>query len=88
MVFDRATRVRLPFNSSHQDVQREFDRLLAPGALQRRHRYYARHAGRRRLHPARRPADARRAIVILTDDQTEFDRDDEAVSRAWRAPMR
>jgi Mg-chelatase subunit ChlD len=28
MVFDRYTRVRLPFNSSRQDVQREFDRLL------------------------------------------------------------
>src|SRR5208337_1251540 len=26
--------------------------------------------------------DARRAIVILTDDQTEFDRDDVAVERA------
>src|ERR1039458_5463086 len=28
MVFDRYTRVRLAFSSSHQNVQREFDRLL------------------------------------------------------------
>ncbi len=82
MVFDRATRVRLPFRSNRQDVQAEFDRLL------RQERFnggtditramldaadYIRREGRR---------DARRAIVILTDDQTEFDRDEEAVSRA------
>jgi VWFA-related protein len=82
MVFDRYTRVRLPFNSSPQEVQREFDRLL------RQERFnggtditramldaadYIRREGRR---------DARRAIVILTDDQTEFDRDDVAVGRA------
>ena len=82
MVFDRNTRVRLPFNGNPQEVQREFDRLL------RQERFnggtditramldaadYIRHEGRR---------DARRAIVILTDDQTEFDRDDIAVGRA------
>jgi VWFA-related protein len=82
MVFDRSTRVRLGFSSSRQEVQREFDRLL------RQERFnggtditramldaadYVRREGRR---------DARRAIVILTDDQTEFDRDDVAVGRA------
>jgi VWFA-related protein len=82
MVFDRDTRVRLPFNSSPQEVQRAFDRLL------RDERFnggtditramldaadYIRREGRR---------DARRAIVILTDDQTEFDRDDIGVGRA------
>ncbi len=82
MVFDRATRVRLPFSSSRSDVQREFDRLL------RQERFnggtditramldaadYIRREGRR---------EARRAIVILTDDRTEFDRDDDAVSHA------
>jgi VWFA-related protein len=82
MVFDRSTRVRLPLSSSRQDVQREFDRLL------RQERFnggtditramldaadYIRSEGRR---------DARRAIVILTDDQTEFDRNDTGVSRA------
>ena len=76
-----------PLNSSRQDVQHEFDRLL------REERFnggtditramsdaadYIRREGRR---------DARRAIVILTDDQTEFDRDDEGVARAWRVLM-
>jgi VWFA-related protein len=82
MVFDRSTRVRLSFNSSRQEVQRGFDRLL------REERFnggtditramldaadYIRREGRR---------DARRAIVILTDDQTEFNRDDQGVGRA------
>lgn len=82
MVFDRYTRVRQPFNSSKQQVQRSFDRLL------REERFnggtditramldaadYIRQNGRR---------DARRAIVILTDDQTEFDRDEIGVGRA------
>jgi VWFA-related protein len=82
MVFDRYTRVRLGFNSSKQEVQRGFDRLL------REERFnggtditramldaadYVRQNGRR---------DARRAIVILTDDSTEFDRDEEGVGRA------
>jgi len=82
MVFDRDTRVRLAFSSNPQDVQREFDRLL------RQERFnggtditramldaadYIRRQGRR---------DARRAIVILTDDQTEFVRDDAAVGQA------
>src|SRR5580658_9720867 len=82
MVFDRDTRVRLSFSSNPQDVQREFDRLL------RQERFnggtditramldaadYIRRQGRR---------DARRAIVILTDDQTEFVRDDAAVGQA------
>jgi VWFA-related protein len=82
MVFDRATRVRLPFSGNHQDVQRAFDRLL------RDERFnggtditramldaadYIRREGRQ---------EARRAIIILTDDETEFDRDDAAVSRS------
>ncbi len=82
MVFDRSTRVRLAFNSSPQEVQKEFDRLL------RQERFnggtditramfdaadYIRREGRR---------EARRAIVILTDDRTEFDRDDAGVGRA------
>ena len=82
MVFDRSTRVRLPLSGNRQDVQHEFDRLL------HQERFnggtditramldaadYIRHEGRR---------EARRAIVILTDDQTEFDHDEYAVSRA------
>jgi VWFA-related protein len=82
MVFDRSTRVRLPFANSRQEVQRAFDRLLnqeqfnggtdiTRGMLDAAD--YIRREGRR---------DARRAIVILTDDQTEMQRDDVAVMRA------
>ena len=82
VVFDRTTRVRLPFSGSRQELQREFDHLV------RHERFnggtditramldaadYIRREGRR---------DARRAIVILTDDQTEFDRNEAAVSLA------
>jgi VWFA-related protein len=82
MVFDRVTRVRLAFNSSKQEVQRGFDRLLREErfnggtditrAMLDAADYIGQH-GRR---------DARRAIVILTDDSTEFDRDDIGVGRA------
>src|SRR5215471_8288190 len=82
MVFDRHTRVRLPFSSSRQDVQREFDRLLRQEGFNGgtditramvNAADYIRREGRR---------EARRAIVILTDDQTEFDRNDPVVGQA------
>jgi VWFA-related protein len=82
MVFDRTTRVRMPFRSSRSDVDKEFEALLrhetfhggtdiTRGLLDAAD--YIGRQGRR---------DARRAIVIVTDDQTERDRDEEAVSRA------
>jgi VWFA-related protein len=82
MVFDRSTRMRLPFSRSRQELQRGLDHLL------RQERFnggtditrgmldaagYLQREGR---------CEARRAIVILTDDQTEFDRDDAKVSLA------
>jgi len=81
MVFDRSTRLRLPFRNSRADVEREFERLLdqetfhggtdiTRGLLDATD--YVAREGRR---------DARRAIVILTDDQTERNRDVEGVSR-------
>jgi len=82
MVFDRVTRVRMPFRSSHDDVERELESLInqedfnggtdITHALYDAANYISRN-GRR---------DARRAIVILTDDQTERNRDLEGVSRA------
>jgi VWFA-related protein len=82
MVFDRYTRVRLAFNSSRQEVRRGFDNLLRQETFNGGTDItramldaadYIRREGRR---------DARRAIVILTDDQTELNRDDQAVGRA------
>ena len=83
MVFDRQSRLRLPFSPARsQQVQVEFRRLL------NQERFnggtditralldaatYVRRSGR---------AGVRRAVVILTDDQTEFNRDEPAVVRA------
>jgi hypothetical protein len=82
MVFDRSSRIRLRFRNSREDVEREFESLLnqetfnggtdiTRGILDAAD-YIVREA---------RP-NARRAIVILTDDQTERQRDVEGVSRA------
>src|SRR5689334_10001554 len=82
MVFDRYARLRLALRAQRQDVERELDRLLRDetfsggtditrGLLDAA--AYIGREGRR---------DARRAIVILTDDETERGRDEEGVSRA------
>jgi VWFA-related protein len=82
MVFDRAARLRLPFSESPQALHNELNRLLwqerfnggtdITRAMLAAAEYMNREARR----------DARRAIVILTDDQTEYDRDEAAVSIA------
>ncbi len=82
MVFDRSTRVRMRFRGSRSDVVREFETLLRQedfngGTDITRALYdaaaYVGREGRR---------EARRAIVILTDDQTERERDEAGVERA------
>jgi Mg-chelatase subunit ChlD len=77
MVFDRATRVRLSFSNS-QDAQRELERVVDQEAFDG-----ATDITRGLLDAASYMArDARRAIVILTDDQTERDRNDTGVLHA------
>lgn len=82
MVFDRSSRVRLPFRSNKDEVEREFESLLRSetfnggtditrGLLDAAS--YMRKSARK---------DARRAIVIMTDDQTEKDRSEERVGSA------
>ncbi len=82
MVFDRNTRLRMPFRKGRSNVEREMDSLLRQETFRggtdiTRGMYdaaaYVKREGRR---------DARRAIVILTDDETEFNRDDQGVLRA------
>jgi len=82
MVFDTSSRLRLPFRSSRAEVEREMDSLL-------RHETFARGTDitRGMLDAAQYVGregrrEARRAIVILTDDQTGRERDDEGVERA------
>ncbi|MBN9658539.1 MAG: VWA domain-containing protein [Acidobacteria bacterium] len=82
MVFDRSTRVRLPFRTNKADVEHEFESLLRSesfnggtditrGLLDAAN--YMRRSARK---------DARRAIVIMTDDQTERDRSEARVGTA------
>jgi VWFA-related protein len=82
MVFDRATRVRLPFRKSGDGVVRELENVLnqetfdggtdiTRGLMDAA--AYVERNGRR---------NARHAIVILTDDQTERGRDENGVLRA------
>ncbi|MBS1873326.1 MAG: VWA domain-containing protein [Acidobacteria bacterium] len=79
MVFDRQTRLRMPFRKGHEHLEREFENVLKlenfrGGTDITRGMYdaaaYIKRDGRK---------DARRAIVILTDDETELSRDDEGV---------
>jgi VWFA-related protein len=82
MVFDRGSRIRLPFRNSRADVQQELDYLLnaetfdggtdvTRGLLDAAE--YVGREGRR---------EARRAIVIVTDDETERGRDERRVLRS------
>lgn len=81
MVFDRNTRVRMRFKEGHDEIEREFDDLL------RHERFNGGTDIARALYDAVRfisregRREARRAIVIVTDDRTEFDRDDQGILR-------
>ena len=82
MVFDRVMRLRMPFRSSRQEVERELERMLRDESFHGGTditRALIAAASYVELHGRR---EARRAIVILTDDQTEFERDEAGVSRA------
>jgi hypothetical protein len=81
MVFDRSARIRLPFRNSPDAVRSEFESLLKSEsfhggtditrALIDAAKYVQKNARK----------DARRAIVILTDDMTEYERADDTVLR-------
>jgi VWFA-related protein len=84
MVFDRSARLRTPFRSAAAGG-REFDYLLRSesfdGGTDITRAMLA--AARTMQQQARK--DARRAIVMLTDDQTEFERNDELVVRSLQS---
>ncbi len=82
MVFDRSTRLRLPFRNNPREVARRLETIVSDEGFNGGTDITsalldaAQYVGREARH------SARRAIVILTDDQTERDRDEETVSRA------
>lgn len=81
MVFDRSTRVRMGFGAS-QEAEQELERLLYDETFRggtdiTLGMYDAADLLRREGRP-----EARKAIVIVTDDQTERGRDVDGVSRA------
>ncbi len=82
LVFDRRTRTSMPFKSNHDEIVRGFEQLLDRenfngGTDITRALFDASDYLKRNARP-----DARRAMVILTDDRTEFNRDDFGVGRS------
>jgi VWFA-related protein len=82
MVFDRATRVRLPFRDSRDDIDREFQNVLRQESFRGGTDITRGMLDAANYVESNARSDARRAIVILTDDETEFQRDDERVLNA------
>lgn len=82
MAFDTSTRIRLPFRSSHGEVTGELDRLVRSERFDGGTRIT--HALLNAADYVRREArpDARRAIVILTDDETQDEEDEARVEAA------
>jgi VWFA-related protein len=81
MVFDRASRVRMAFRSS-REAERELERVLQDETFRggtdiTLGMYDASDLLRREGRP-----EARKAIIIVTDDETERNRDVDGVSRA------
>ena len=82
MIFDTNTRVRLPFKSSHSDVTSELNRILRSERFNGGTRITkAMLDAAAYLQREARP-EARRAIVILTDDQTQDEEDEARVESA------
>lgn len=79
MTFGRSTRVRLPFRENKQEVQSALTRLLDQERFNSGTDIYRGMMDAIEYVENNARADARRAIVIVTDDQTELDRDDNAV---------
>ena len=83
MVFDRSSRTRLPFRSDRAAVERELDNMLRDETFRggtditRALLDAAAYVGREGR------SDARRAVVILTDDMTELEHDPARVERAF-----
>jgi hypothetical protein len=82
MVFDTSTRVRLPFRNSHSEVADELNHLLRSERFSRGTQITRAMLDAADYLQREARADARRAIVILTDDQTQDQEDETRVEGA------
>ncbi|MBV8807540.1 MAG: VWA domain-containing protein, partial [Acidobacteriaceae bacterium] len=82
MVFDTNTRLRLPFRASHTEITAELNRLLRSERFNGgTHITHALLEAASYVQREARP-DARRAMVILTDDETQDSEDEPRVENA------
>jgi hypothetical protein len=82
MVFDTNTRLRLPFRTSHSEITAELNRVLRSERFNGgTHITHALLDAASYVQREARP-DARRAIVILTDDETQDSEDEPRVESA------
>lgn len=79
MTFDRGTKVRLPFRENKQDVQSALASLIDRERFNGGTDIFRGMMDAIEYVEKNARQDARRAIVIVTDDQTELHRDDGAV---------
>ena len=84
MVFDSRTRVRLPFRGDRGEVTHALDRLLRAESFNGGTRITSALLSAARYVEKEARPDARHAIVILTDDQTQDDADEGLVESALR----
>jgi len=82
MVFDTYTRLRLPFREDHEEIVQALNRVIrSEGFNGGTHITYALLNAARYVEQNARP-NARRAIVILTDDETQDQEDEPRVEAA------
>jgi hypothetical protein len=82
MVFDTSTRVRLRFSNDHNEVERALNRLVRSEGFDGGTRITSSLISAARYLEREARPDARRAVVILTDDETQDSENEPAVERA------
>lgn len=82
MVFDTSTRLRLPFRSSHGEITGELNRLLRSERFNRGTRITSALLDAAKYVQREARPEARRAIVILTDDETQDEANEGRVESA------
>jgi len=82
MVFDRQSRLRMPFRPGAAEAQREFENLLRTEHFNGGTDITSALFDAAQFIKKQGRKEARRSIVLLTDDQTEFEADEERVVRA------